>query len=594
MEFLKKSISIPFFDSIERVVRSLTSTGRLAFIILAALLVGSSLSLAIMVSRQFLVTVPAPGGALSEGIVGTPRFLNPVLALSDADRDLVSLVYSGLLRATPSGDLVGDLASSYSVSEDGRTYTFVLRDNATFGDGTPVTADDVLYTVARAQDPGVKSPKRANWDGVIAEKISDKEVSFTLRSAYAPFIENATLGILPKHLWEDVTSEEFPFSTLNAEPIGSGPYKIASVTRNASGIPLTYKLVPFSGYTLGKPYLSSLTLSFYENEDALIAGLKSGSVEAASNITPALLAELSGFTVRRAPLNRVFGVFFNQNQSEVLRNADVRNALNRAIDRNALVTQVLGGFGTPLTEPLPAGLLPQASAPQTTATTGFATLNAGDATTTNDLALAAQAYLLKKGWTLDPQTHVLTHKKDKKTTEVLRFTIATSNVPELRAAAEFVRKEWVRMGADVEVKIFEQGDLNQNVIRPRKYDALLFGEVIGREIDLFAFWHSSQRNDPGLNIALYANATADSLLEGIRVAQTDAARRDIYQKFRVELNKDNPAVFLYSPDFTYVFPSQIHGMEMSAIGSPAERFLDVYQWHVESDYVWEFLTRWAR
>lgn len=588
MGFLKKSIRIPFLDGIEHTARSLTASGRLAFVVLSALLIGSSLALIIMLSREFLVTVPAPGGSLSEGIVGTPRFLNPILAISDADRDLVSLVYSGLLRATPEGTLIPDLASSYEVSDDGLTYSFTIRDDATFQDGTPVTADDVLYTIARAQDPGVKSPKRANWDGVIAEKVNDKQVTFTLKSAYAPFIENATLGILPKHLWGNVTAEEFPFSTLNAEPVGSGPFKIKNSVRNASGIPLSYNLVPFANYTLGKPYLSDLTLIFYENEEALIAGLKDGSVEAASNITPASFNQLGEFNITKAPLNRVFGVFFNQNQSEILRNADVRAALNSAINRQALVEQVLGGYGTPLSEPLPAGLLPK----ETETSSASSTPPEPQA---EDFALAAQAALIKKGWELDPETGILIRAlKDKKTTETLRFAIATSNVPELRAAAEYVRGEWTRMGADVEVKIFEQGDLNQNVIRTRKYDALLFGEVIGREIDLFAFWHSSQRNDPGLNIALYTNTTADDLLEQMRVVQTDPARRDIYKKLRTEIEKDIPAVFLYSPDFTYIFPQKIKGMRMAAISSPSDRFLDVYEWHTDEDRVWEFLSSWTR
>jgi hypothetical protein len=81
----------------------------------------------------------------------------------------------------------------------------------------------------------------------------------------------------------------------------------------------------------------------------------------------------------------------------------------------------------------------------------------------------------------------------------------------------------------VDVKIFDQGDLSQNVIRPRKYDALLFGEVIGRELDLFAFWHSSQRNDPGLNIALYANSTADKILSSCARLRRRQARRALHK-----------------------------------------------------------------
>lgn len=578
--FISAHIHIPGLKAANDIVASLTGIGRMLFFVFAGLLLVSSLALVTMASKNFLVSVPAPGGSLAEGDVGAPRFINPLLALSEADRDLVALVYSGLLRATPDGTFIPDLASSYSISEDGRTYTFTLRDDVTFHDGEPIDADDVVFTIALAQDPAVKSPKRANWDGVTVEKISDKEVAFTLRSPYAPFISNATLGVLPEHLWKNVSAEEFPFSNLNTEAIGSGPYEIRSVARNASGIPDTYTLSPFKHYALGKPYLSSLVLRFYENEEELVAALVRGDIEAANGITPANLSELpAGISVRRAPLNRVFGIFFNQNQSEVLRNAEVRQALSNAIDRESLVSEVLDGYATPINEPLPPGI-----APSETISTDLATTSP---------ASAARAYLEARGWKYSEEEGALTKTKGK-VTEVLRFTIATADIPELRAAAEFARAAWKQAGADVEVRIFEQGDLNQNVIRPRKYDALLFGEIIGRELDLFAFWHSSQRNDPGLNIALYANASADTFLEELRVAQTMVQRRTLYEKFRAELSEDVPAVFLYAPDFTYAFPDRIKGMNLTAISQPSERFLDVYRWHREEDLVWTFLTRFVQ
>lgn len=580
MEFFRQLLSwrmhIHPLQRAEDVIRSLTASGRVLFIIFCALLVGSSAALLFLVSRQFLVAVPAPGGSLHEGIIGAPRFINPLLAISDADRDLVSLTYSGLLRQHD-GEFVPDLAESYEISEDGREYTFVIRQDATFQDGEPVTADDVIYTVTQAQDPNVKSPKRANWDGVGVEKISDREVRFTLKSPYAPFIENATLGILPLHLWKNVSAEEFPFSSLNIEPVGSGPYKVSSVRRSASGIPEVYTLSPFRNYALGRPYLSKITFTFFENEQQLVAAVKSGAVDAASGISPAHLRDLPEGTVRRAPLNRVFGVFFNQNQSELLRDATVRKALDMALDRDAIVENVLSGFGTPIDDPLPPGILGTGSAAQ-------------DASST-DPALVARAYLEKTGWTWSEDEHALIKKKDKKTTTALAFTLSTANVPEMRATAEQVRDSWERMGARVDVKIFEQGDLNQNVIRPRKYDALLFGEIVGRELDLFAFWHSSQRNDPGLNIALYANSTADHLLEQLRVAQSEDEREAIYRKFKTEISKDIPATFLYSPDFTYVLPEDIDGLDLSSVATPSERFLDIYEWHTEVDHVWSFLAK---
>lgn len=554
---------------------SFTASGRALFLFFALLCAVSSIALVYMLNASLLVAAPAHGGSLTEGLLGSPRFINPVLALSDADRDLTALAYSGLLRATPEGGYEPDLAQSYSVSDDGRTYTFTLRPTATFHNGKPVVADDVVFTVAKIQDPALKSPLRANWDGVIATAPDAHTVQFVLKAAYAPFIKNLTLGILPKALWSSVPAEEFPFSELNSSPIGSGPYKVGSISRTASGIPSSYELTPFAGYALGEPYLS-LTLRFYQNEDTLVQALKNGEVDAASGISPEKLAALKGINIATTPLNRVFGVFFNQNQSEVLRQKAVREALNAAIDRQDLIQKVLGGYGTPLTGPVPPSVLPQA-----TSSSAAAGLD------------AARSILARDGWVLN-DAGILTKTTGKgasATTETLAFDLATANVPELHAAADYLHDVWGQLGAQVNVKVFEAGDLSQNVIRPRRYDALLFGEVIGRELDLFAFWHSSQRNDPGLNVAGYANSTADHVLEQLRQTSDAQERAALYKQFSDELSADLPAVFLYAPDFVYSIPKDIQGLDLGLVESPSDRFLSVTQWHREVDYVWPIFRR---
>lgn len=562
----------------DQTLASFTATGRALFLFFAGLCLVSSVALVYILESSIVVAAPARGGSLSEGLIGSPRFINPVLAVSDADRDLSALVYSGLLKAASGGDYTPDLAERYEISPDGLTYTFYIRTNAAFHDGKRVTADDVVFTVTKAQDASLKSPQRANWDGVSVAAIDSRTVRFTLKAPYAPFIQNLSLGILPKHLWQDVSDEEFPFSELNTSPVGSGPYKVKTISRSAGGIPSSYTLQSFTDYALGEPYLTTLTLRFYQSEQALEGAFQDGAVEAASGLSPANIEPGKDTTIKTAALNRVFGVFFNQNQSEVLRDRAVRSALNSAIDRETLVLSVLGGYGTPLMGPLPPSVAPTSHTA---------------ASTTGDLALAAQQQLLKAGWQIQSGMLVKTTGKGTSAkTTALTFSLATANVPELRAAADYLKREWGRMGAQVTVQVYEQGDLSQNVIRPRKYDALLFGEVVGRELDLFAFWDSSQRNDPGLNIAMYANATADSALETMRQTQDDAQRKSAYQTFVNELNKDIPAVFLYAPDFVYTVPNDLAGLDLGFIETPSDRYLSVAQWHRDEDYVWPiFLQR---
>ncbi len=579
----RQFVRVPMIRKAEDVYASLSAGGRILFLSLAGVLVASAVALLFILNAQLLVKVPAHGGTLSEGIIGTPRFINPILALSDSDRDISHLVYSGLLRTTENGQYIPDLAESYSVSPDGKTYTATLRKNVTFQDGSPVTADDIVFTIQKIQDPAIKSPMRANWSGVTVQKIDDRTVQFTLNQAYAPFIENLTLGIVPKHLWQNVSNDEMSFSELNTSPVGSGPFRINSISHTSAGIPSSYDLVSFDNYALGAPYLDHITLHFYQNEDDLLNGLKGGSIEAASGVSPAALTGLKGFTIDKSSLNRVFGVFFNQNQSETLRDSAVRNALQTAIDRDTLIQQALGGYGTALSGPIPPGLINTQESQTQSAT----------ATSSTDRIAAARAILTKAGWKLGQDGFFAkTVKTGKKTaTTTLSFSLATGNVPELRAAAEYLRSTWAQVGVQVTVQVYDQGDLSQNVIRPRKYDALLFGEVIGRELDLFAFWHSSQRTDPGLNIAMYANTTVDTILTKLRQTQDDNQREQLYGKFEAELQKDVPAIFLYAPDFVYIVPNDLQGLDLNFIETPSVRFANVYQWHRETDEVWPVFVR---
>lgn len=571
----RKAFAIPREDAIKDTIESFSPAERVLFAFICLIFAGSVLVLVQRLNHAIMVEVPASGGALVEGIVGTPRFVNPLLALSDADRDLSSLLYSGLLRVSAEGTLVPDLAESYEISEDGLTYTVVLKQDAVFHDGKPVTADDVVYTVTSAENGALKSPKRANWEGVTVAKIDDQTVAFKLKQPYAPFLENLTLGILPVHLWKDVDPNGFPFSQLNVEPVGSGPYRLLQITRSSSGIPEAYVLVPFRRATIGMPYISELTLRFYANEGALIRAYNDGEIESASGLSPDNLPAITkkGGLVVRSPLPRVFGLFFNQNQKAFFADKNVRAALDLAVNKDRIVKEVLQGYGSAIESPFPPGTLPGSAQP---------VQPAGD-------QAAASALLEKAGWTVGEDGIRVKGKAPK--VERLSFSIATSDTPELKKAAEEMAEELKAIGVEVTVKVFEPGDLNQNVIRPRNYEALFFGEVVGREFDLFAFWHSSQRNDPGLNIALYANITADKLLEEARAETDTDVRMAKYLEFDTLLRSETPAVLVYAPDFLYIVPQKIEGRVNGPITTPNDRFNDIEKWHTETEWIWPWIQK---
>ncbi|MSU56414.1 MAG: peptide ABC transporter substrate-binding protein [Candidatus Taylorbacteria bacterium] len=568
---------LPKVDVLERVLKNLSPMERLLSAVFIVLLVIGATHLLYNVNALFLTEIPARGGELREGIVGSPRFLNPLLSLSDADRDLSALIYSGLLRATPGGELIPDLASRYEMSEDGLSYTFHLREDATFHDGTRVTADDVLFTIQKAQDSGLKSPKRANWEGVMVEKKDALTLTLTLKQPYASFLENATLGILPKHVWKDADAEQFPFSPFNLEAVGSGPYKVTRIKRNDSGIPNYFEFTAFRKYALGAPYILRITVHFYPNEKDLLDGLSRGEVESINTITPqsAKLLEEKGLRIERTPLPRVFGVFFNQNQATLLAEKPIRQALLLATDKDTIVNTVLSGYGVPIEDPVPPFLLTHTDT---------------EATTTEARLAMGNAILDKAKWIRNAETGIRERKKGKEA-QKLSFSLVTSDVPELRESAELIKEMWGKLGAEVRLQIFESGDLNQNVIRPRRFDALLFGEIIGRDLDLFAFWHSSQRNDPGLNIAMYTNSKVDKLLEEARRTTDPEKRTKDYLTAVETISSDLPAIFLYSPEFIYILPEKVQGFKAGRTTVPSERFLDIQKWYISTEKVWNVFSK---
>ncbi|MDD5356996.1 MAG: peptide ABC transporter substrate-binding protein [Candidatus Pacebacteria bacterium] len=576
---LEKEWKIPREEKISNAIRNFSLFERVLLYCFVAVFIISGLALLNQVSNGVSVEIPTYGGTLTEGVVGVPRFINPLLATGDTDRDLVSLIYSGLLKGTPDGTLAPDLAESYSISPDGLVYTFTLKKDLTFQDGSPVTSDDVVFTIQKAQSSTLKSPKRANWDGVKVEKTNDNTITLTLKQAYAPFLENATLGILPKHIWKDTTDEAFPFNTDTVNPIGSGPYKIDSIEKDKTGTPISYTLSAFEKYAGGEAYISKIIFTFYQNEDDLLSAYKSNEIESVNTISPEKVGDLKSLAgiVETNPLPRIFGVFFNQNEAPIFAEKEVRMALNMATDKDKIVNDVLLGFGKTIDGPIPPGTIQNAISTSTQNT------NTGDVDKANALLESA-------GWKINPDTHIR-EKQNKKNMQVLSFSLATSNTPELKKTAELLKEEWGKIGAHVDIKVYEPGDLSQEVIRPRKYDALLFGEIVGRDLDLFAFWHSSQRNDPGLNIALYTNVKADKILEQLRTLSDENQKIDLYKQFEGELAKDTPAIFLYAPDFIYIIPQKVRGFSMGEVTTPSERFLTVSKWYINTDKVWKIFVK---
>ncbi len=585
-EKLTQPRTILRLSTLEDMLRAFTPGERLALYALTIVLGASAIGLLIGLNSAVSVRMPTYGGAFTEGRVGSARFINPILAISQSDEDLSELIYSGLTRIHPDGRLIMDIAQSYEISPDGTMYTFKIKPDAAFHDKSPVTAADVMFTVDAAKNAALRSPRRADWEGVEVSSPDPLTVVFKLPRPYTPFIENTSLGILPKHIWANVSPEDFPFNPANTRPIGSGPYRIVRTEFDATGAATRYDLAPFSRFALGKPFLKRMTFIFYPNQTALIEALNEGEIDAVAGVAPHDLGMVTrtDMMVARVALPRVFGVFFNQNHAPVLADQAVREALLASVDKQEIIRSVLGGYGVALDGAVPPGATgthaPAVPEPfvNNVSTSTEAELRAA-------LVDSARSILIRGGWTFDEAAGVWKKKKLE-----LSFSLATADEPELVATVNAVAKYWRAAGIKVAVQIYPLSELNTNVIRPRSYDAILFGEVVGRTADLFAFWHSSQRNDPGLNLALYANSKVDGLLAQARATTERKAREALYVQFDNEIAKDNPGVFLYAPEFIYLVPQSVHGIKLGALSTPSERYQNAYEWYADTENVWSIFT----
>lgn len=514
--------------------------------------------------HHFTIAAPDYGGSYTEGLIGTPQFINPLLAqASDADRDLAKIFYPGLMKYDNSGNLVPDLAESYQISDNGLEYTFTLKKNIKWHDDQPLTADDVIFTIKILQNSDYGSIQRINWQGIEVEKINDQVVKLKLKNKYAQFLNNTTTGLLPKHLWEKVKPSVFALSELNFNPIGSGPYKLKRVGKDGNGLPRSYELSAFEDFYDGKPYIKNLVFRFYDTEDQLISAYNNSNIQGLGFVSPEKLKNikfLQRVEIKEIKLPRFFAAFFNQNQTKLLADKNIRLALNYATNKPELVEKVLKNHGLAINSPLLKEFT-ESNVPQKF---------------NYDKEFAKQI-LENSNWKDGDKNGV--REKDK---QELALTVTT--VPELSKTAELLKKQWEEVGFKINIKIETFAEI-QPTIKDRNYEILLFGEVQGLNFDPFSFWHSSQKKDPGLNLALYDNKSADKILEESRQTLDPADRRKKDNDFEKILLEDAPAVFLYSPYYLYLPASKIKGDDLYILSLPSDRFDNVSRWYIETKRV---------
>jgi peptide/nickel transport system substrate-binding protein len=513
-----------------------------------------------LVALYFTSTQATPdfGGEYREGIASQPRYINPVIAqTSEADQDLVELVYSSLFSFDAEGKVGKSLASDYKIEDNGLRYVVTLKQGVKWHDGEELTADDVLYTIETIQDPSYKSPLRANWLAVETQVIDRYTVAFNLKKPYFGFLQNLTVGILPKHIWENITSDKFLLSDYNLAPVGSGPYRYYNLEKDSSGNVLSIELRSFKEYFEGEAYIPKFIFSFYPDQDTLLSAYAKKEVLGIHSITAdeqARVSELKSSAVYKVDIPRVFSVFLNNIKSKPLAFDEVREALSYATDRDAIIKEVFSGEGTPAESaflPFMDGYASEIERPT------FDQNNKADWKRGDD------GIRSKDG-------------------TVLEFQLTLPEWPEIQKTAELLKSQWEAVGIRVNLNPLSGPDLQKNAIKNREYEALLFGQASTLESDPYSFWHSSQKADPGLNLAVFDNKDADTVLERLRENLDAEARRNDYRAFQEILAKEKPAVFLYSPTYMYVMNNSVKGFSVKRFDNPANRLSGAEKWYIET------------
>lgn len=539
--------------------------------IFAAAVAGILLVASILGFRYFSSNtslVPAVGGSYTEGLVGTPQFMNPLYAVaSDTDADLTRLLFSGLMRFDPALGIVPDLAESYTMSDDQKVYTFTLRSNALWHDGTPVTPEDVVFTIQAIQNSEYHSPLYVSFGGIAVEATDDHTVAFTLAEPFTPFLSTLTVGILPSHLWENVPPSSAQLALINRQPIGSGPYVFKKATVDQRGTIRGITLLRNIDFYRGAPFIETLTFNFYTSSGELVDAVKNKNVEGAGFIPfedAVAMSEDYGLQVLNPSLPQFTAVFFNQARSSILADDAVRTALNQAVDRATLVTTVLGGQASAITSPVLATM------PGYDAAAGAVAFD----------TTAAAAALDTAGWKI-PEGSATRAKGD----VALSFTLTVVDTAELRLVADAVKAAWTAVGADVALQYVDGNTLQNDTLRNRSYDALLTAELYGATPDTFPFWHSSQVAYPGLNLSQFSSRKADDAIETARKSTDQAARNEAYATIAALIADETPAVFLYQSTYTYATTAKIKGIVLPTVTAPSDRFSRVNEWYMKTRHV---------
>lgn len=277
---------------------------------------------------------PVKGGEITVGIAqDLDDSLDPHQTVAAGTREVLFNIFEGLVKPNSDGEMIPAVAEKYTLSEDGTTYTFTLREGVKFHNGQTVTTEDVVYSINRcaAVPEGQEKPLVAAFSAVKSvEALDEKTVAVTIAQRDLEFISYMTAAIIPAD-----------YENQDTAPVGTGPFKFVSRTPQQD-----FVMERFEDYWGAPAWLDKVTYKICENADALVMNLNGGSIDLCAHLTSAQASQLNqNFQVLEGTMNLVQAIYLN-NQAKPFDNQLVRQALCYAIDRQGIMDMVADGHGT--------------------------------------------------------------------------------------------------------------------------------------------------------------------------------------------------------------------------------------------------------
>jgi peptide/nickel transport system substrate-binding protein len=510
---------------------------------------------------------PVSGGIYTEALVGSFGRLNPLLDLNNpVDRDVDRLLFSSLIRFDSGGIPQPDLAESWGVSADGTIYNVTLRGDANWHDGTPVTSDDVLFTLdlLRTQYSAYSQDVRILWDGVQITRLNEKNIKFVLTEPFVPFLDYLTFGILPKHELDTVAPDQLANAEFNLSPVGSGPYKFDHLIIEENKI-TGVVLASSKDYYDKLPFIDQIVFRYYPNARDALNAYQAGEVLGISQITSDVLASalaetsLSFYSSRLPRLTLVL-LNLGDNQVSFFQDKKVRNSLLLALNRQWMVDRLLLGQGIVADSPILPGLWAYYDG---VVHTGYD-------------PDAAVAQLKASGYVLPPNGNVRT-----KDNISLSFTMAYPDDDLHTQIAQAIQQNWALIGVDVKLIAVTYDSLLNDYLTPRAYQAALVDLDLSRSYDPdpYPFWHQAEITG-GQNYSQWDNRTASEYIEQARVVADPAIRTRLYRNFQVIFEREHPALLLYYPIYSYAVDQSVQGVQAAPLFESADRFNGIGNWYL--------------